>query len=93
MTGSISHKAARRMILNAQLLDGRTAIKRGKEGIAQAIGHLGYVQIDTISVIERAHHHTLWTRVPGYDPGQLHEAQAIDRPYSSTGGTRPLFCP
>ena len=27
-----------------------------------AIENLGYVQIDTISVIQRAHHHTLWNR-------------------------------
>lgn len=79
MTGSISQKTARRLVLHAQLLDDRTRIKKGKAGVVQAIGHLGYVQIDTISVIARAHHHTLWTRVPGYDPIQLHEAQAIDR--------------
>ncbi len=79
MSESISQKAARRMILNAQLLDGRKKIKKGREGVAQAIGHLGYVQIDTISVIERAHHHTLWTRVPGYLPEDLHRAQAVDR--------------
>jgi uncharacterized protein YcaQ len=27
---------------------------------------LGYVQIDTISVVQRAHHHTLWSRNPNY---------------------------
>ena len=36
-----------------------------------AIEHLGYVQIDTISVIQRAHHHTLWNRNPRYLPAQL----------------------
>lgn len=63
MSHSISEKTARRMVLRAQLLDGRTRIKKGKTGVAQIVDHLGYVQIDTISVIERAHHHTLWTRV------------------------------
>lgn len=29
---------------------------------------LGYVQIDTISVVQRAHHHTLWSRNPSYQP-------------------------
>jgi hypothetical protein len=29
------------------------------------------VQIDTISVVARAHHHTLWTRVPGFRPEHL----------------------
>ena len=31
-----------------------------------AIEHLGYVQIDTISAVQRAHHHTLWNRNPRY---------------------------
>jgi len=30
------------------------------------IEHLGYIQIDTISAIQRAHHHTLWNRNPKY---------------------------
>jgi len=30
------------------------------------IEHLGYVQIHTIAVVERAHHHILWSRVPHY---------------------------
>ncbi len=36
-----------------------------------AIEHLGYIQIDTISVIQRAHHHTLWNRNPRYQASQL----------------------
>ena len=35
-------------------------------GTLAAIEHLGYVQIDTISAIQRAHHHTLWNRNPRY---------------------------
>jgi hypothetical protein len=34
-------------------------VGRGKAGAAQASDHLGQVQIDTISVVERAHHHDL----------------------------------
>jgi uncharacterized protein YcaQ len=43
------------------------------------VGHLGYVQIDTINVIERCHHHILWTRIPGYRRAHLHQAQTIDK--------------
>jgi uncharacterized protein YcaQ len=75
----ISLAMARRMALNAQLLDGQTNLATGKEGIAQTIETLGYVQIDTIAVIRRAHHHTLWTRRPDYRPKMLHELQAKDR--------------
>ena len=67
------------MALNAQLLDGYAALPDGKEGVAQTIESLGYVQIDTIAVVERAHHHTLWTRYRDYDPDMLHKLQAQDR--------------
>ena len=93
MTASISQTTARRLALNAQLLDGKTKIRKGKEGIAQTVGHLGYVQIDTISVIERAHHHTLWTRVPGYRPAHLHQAQAVERSIFEYWGHAASYLP
>lgn len=37
---------------------------------------LGYVQIDTISVVQRAHHHTLWSRNPSYQPKLLDQLVA-----------------
>jgi uncharacterized protein YcaQ len=75
----ISLEHARGMAVRAQLLDGRARLPKGKEGIARTIEKLGYVQIDTIAVIERAHHHTLRTRRPDYSPHMLHELQAKDR--------------
>ena len=44
---------------------------KGKEAVLNVLEHLGYVQIDTLSIVERAHHHTLWTRIPGYKTGYL----------------------
>ena len=71
------------MHLRAQGLDGawprQGAEGAGATGVAEAVRRLGYVQIDTIAVVERAHHHTLWQRLPGYAPEQLHDAQASDR--------------
>jgi uncharacterized protein YcaQ len=43
------------------------------------VEHLGYVQIDTINVIERCHQQILYTRIPGYRRADLHRAQAIDK--------------
>jgi uncharacterized protein YcaQ len=43
------------------------------------VEHLGYVQIDTINVIERCHHQILYTRIPAYRRADLHQAQAIDK--------------
>jgi len=58
-------KQARKLALAAQQLP-NSSLARGLRGTEEAIKHLGYVQIDTISVVERAHHHTLWNRVPHY---------------------------
>jgi uncharacterized protein YcaQ len=43
------------------------------------VEHLGYVQIDTINVVERCHHQILYTRIPEYRREHLHRAQAIDK--------------
>jgi len=74
---SLAH--ARRLALQAQGLDGGWQPAPGKEGAAQVVERLGYVQIDTISVVQRAHHHTLWSRHAGYRPDQLDELLAVDR--------------
>ena len=47
--------------------------------MAAAVEHLGYVQIDTINVIERAHHHILYSRIPGYIRADLRQAQSVDK--------------
>ena len=75
----ISTSTARRLILQCQGLDGGWNLSEGKEHAAQTIERLGYVQIDTIAVIERAHHHTLWSRYAAYTPKMLHELFALDR--------------
>lgn len=50
----------------------------GKSGALEAIRQLGYVQMDTISVVQRAHHHVLWSRVPDYQPEMLDQLQSPD---------------
>ena len=75
----ISTTRAQRLAIRCQGLDGRWDLTEGKEGVAQVIERLGYVQIDTIAVVQRAHHHTLWSRCPEYAPQMLHELQAQDR--------------
>jgi len=52
---------------------------KGKKGVLNAIEHLGYIQIDTLSVVARAHHHSLWTRLPDYNEKHLHELLEKDR--------------
>jgi uncharacterized protein YcaQ len=50
----------------------------GKAAVLKAIQHLGYIQVDPINVLQRAHHHVLWSRVPNYHPDMLHELQDPD---------------
>ncbi len=70
---------ARRIWLAAQRLDTREPFGEGPQAVADAVAHLGYVQIDTINVIERCHHHILWTRIPNYRRADLRQAQSIDK--------------
>jgi hypothetical protein len=51
----------------------------GKQGVLDIINTLSYIQIDTISVIERAHHHTLYNRVHDYHPDMLNDLLAKDK--------------
>src|SRR4051812_12561928 len=70
---------ARRIWLRAQRLDTPAPFGDGPGATAAAVEHLGYVQIDTINVIERSHHHILFTRIPGYRRTDLRQAQSIDK--------------
>ena len=44
--------------------------------VSEAIEQLSYVQIDSINVVERAHHHVLHNRIPEYQVSQLDLAMA-----------------
>jgi uncharacterized protein len=70
---------ARRIWLHAQRLDVRAPFGDGPDATRAAVEHLGYVQIDTIHVIERAHHHILYTRIPAYEREHLRRAQSVDK--------------
>ncbi|MEJ5049633.1 crosslink repair DNA glycosylase YcaQ family protein [Chryseobacterium culicis] len=59
--------------LNSQGLLQSTPFGTGKTAVLNAVEHLGYIQIDTLSMVERAHHHTLWTRIPDFQTDYLEE--------------------
>lgn len=61
------------LALSHQGLEKNNTFGEGLSGTLNAIEHLGYVQIDTISVVERAHHHVLWSRVPDYQLSHLNQ--------------------
>ncbi|MFC2251315.1 winged helix-turn-helix domain-containing protein [Labrys portucalensis] len=76
---SIDKTQARRIWLRAQRLDSLAPFGDGPQATPAATAHLGYVQIDTINVIERSHHHILWTRIPDYRRDHLVQAQSADK--------------
>ncbi len=50
-----------------------------KKSVVDTISRLGCLQIDTISVIERAHYLTLWSRLGIYDKNHLDESAYKDK--------------
>lgn len=75
----ISNAQARAIWLGAQRLNTREPFGGGADAVCRAVEHLGYVQIDTINVIERCHHHILFTRIPAYERQHLHQLQSVDK--------------
>ncbi|WP_248306398.1 winged helix-turn-helix domain-containing protein [Devosia oryzisoli] len=63
----------------AQRLDRDAPFGEGPEAVRDAIAHLGYVQIDTINVIERCHHHILYSRIPAYRRADLAHLQSVEK--------------
>ena len=76
---ALTKSHAKRIWLRAQRLDEYAPFGDGPEATRAAVEHLGYVQIDTINVIERCHHHILYTRIPGYQRDHLRQAQTVDK--------------
>lgn len=72
----ISNRDARRLWLSAQ---GLAASPVGALDLPQLIRKLGFVQLDTIQVVARAHHHILWSRNQNYREPMLNTLMAKHR--------------
>jgi len=73
---SLSTQEARKLVLLSQGLPPAKQTGSAIAATLSAIEQLGYIQIDTISVVQRAHHHTLWSRNPRYE--NTHLDQLLD---------------
>lgn len=71
MTTDLSVRDARKVFLKQQGLLRDNEFGKGKTALHKAIQRLGYVQIDTISVVNRAHEHVPSTRIENFDPAHL----------------------
>ena len=76
---NISIHQARSLAIQPQFSFLRNSQKNPKELTTCIIEKLGYIQIDTLHVVQRAHHHTLWTRYKKYTPDILNELLSEDR--------------
>jgi len=75
---TITKQQARTLILQHQLLSSAPTLK-GKRRTLKTIECLGYIQIDTINVIDRSHHIVLLTRNKDYLHDHLHTLQSRDK--------------
>lgn len=76
---SISKSQARKIILQAAGLAKTAQFGYGIEAAYRFIEHLGFVQLDTNYVVERAHHQVMWSRVPDYELSWLSDLQEEGR--------------
>jgi uncharacterized protein YcaQ len=76
---SLTLKQIRRLAVVGQGLSKNDSFGRGINAVERAIKQLHYVQIDTISVVQRAHLHVLNTRVSNFAEPMLHKLLAERR--------------
>jgi len=88
----IDLNTARKYIFQAQYLNNNQTQTK-KAGILEIINQLGYIQIDTISVIQRAHHHTLWTRQDDYKPEIISQLQTEEKAIFEYWGHAASYLP
>lgn len=67
----IPNAAARRLFLHLQGLSGPPNRKLARAGLLGLVERLGFVQVDSINTVERAHHMILFARNQTYAKGDL----------------------
>jgi len=84
MVLKISNRDARRLWIDAQGLSQAPtgALNISGNGLGDVLGiikQLGFVQLDTIRIVSRAHHHILWSRNQNYREPMLWKLLGEDR--------------
>lgn len=75
----ISNVQARQLFLERQGLSSSPTAKLTTEGLLELIKSLGFVQVDSINTVARAHHMILFARNQTYKPNQLTHLLEKDR--------------
>jgi uncharacterized protein len=90
---TLTQAQTRKIILHAAGLSKRAQFGKGREAVYKLIDHLGFVQVDTNYTVERAHHHTIASRLPDYKLEWLDELQEDGRVFeffTSDSGYMPM---
>ncbi len=75
----ISNKQARHLWLHAQGLSPTPTGPATPDRLMEIIKGLGFVQLDTLQIVARAHHHILWSRNQNYREPMFDKMLADDR--------------
>lgn len=70
-TAALTNQEARRLFLHRHGLGGPLKARLTQATLLESIHRLGFVQVDSISTVERAHHMILHARNHGYRPHRL----------------------
>jgi uncharacterized protein YcaQ len=90
----VSNEAARRLFLDRHLLTERTQHPMTDDDVLALVRRLGFVQLDSINVVERAHHMILFSRAAGYARGLLsslhHDRRALFEHWTHDASLLPI---
>ena len=75
----INNELARRIFMGRQGLCSVPTLPQTKEELRELIHQLGFVQLDSIRTVERAHHMILFARNHNYKPEHLRQLHEDDR--------------
>jgi len=75
MTLRIAADQGRRLVLSLQGLAEPPRRPMKAAGLVELVERLGFLQVDSINTVARAHHMILFARAPGYRPELLRRAQ------------------
>ncbi|WP_193188284.1 winged helix-turn-helix domain-containing protein [Nisaea sediminum] len=72
MTDQLPNRDARRLFLHLHALGDSPGRPFRRKDVPELIHRIGFVQVDSIRTVERAHHHILFSRANAYKPDWLH---------------------
>jgi len=72
MADQLPNRDARRLFLHLHALGDAPGRPFRRKDVPELIRRIGFVQVDSIRTVERAHHHILFSRANAYKPDWLH---------------------